>query len=156
MSDALDTHGYRIKKGKHHGELITRVPVPYLQWMVRERHEEAAYAQAELARRGVKQPEVEISAHAVDRASTECLKQWRRTRQPGEGIHAWLARMSVEAIKKGKARGEKIAYEGMLFAFEAEGVWPLLKTIMKDNRPTPKPRERFVGDDEEDLLMGEA
>ena len=128
----IDTHGYKMRNGKHRGELITRVPVSYLRWMVRESHGEAAYASAELDRRGTTVPTIEISGHAIDTASLRCRKIWHATRRDdGEGLHAWLCRIAPLALEHGEPHGDKIAYEGMLFAFATDGGWPLLKTIMR-------------------------
>ena len=134
MTD-LNTHGYVLKNSKRHaGVLITRVPVSYLSWMVNSRHSEARYAQAELDRRGTVTPELDVSGHAIDRVSTSCLDIWRATRKDSnEGLHACLCRMSADALKTGKAKRGKIAHAGMLFAFERDGVWPILKTVMRDN-----------------------
>lgn len=132
MSGALNTHGYQMRAGRHRGELITRVPVSYLKWMVRERHGEAAYAAAELDRRGTVTPDIDISGHAIDSASLRCRKIWHATRRDdSEGLHAWLCRVAASALAEGKPDGDKIYFEGMLFAFERDGEWPLLKTIMR-------------------------
>lgn len=128
----LNTHGYQMKVGRHAGEPITRVPVGYLKWMVNSRHSEAAYAEAELSRRGTATPEFEISGHAIDRASLNCRDIWHQTRGKDEGIHAWLSRVGKEALERGERRGDKTAYAGMLFAFEMDGCWPVLKTVMRD------------------------
>jgi hypothetical protein len=131
MTD-LNTHGYRMESGRHKGELITRVPIQYLQWMVNAKHSEASYAKAELTRRGTVTPTLDISGHAINRASLKCLDIWQRTKNPDEGLHAWLVRMATGAIAHGAPREEKIAYGGMLFVFETDGVWPVLKTVMRD------------------------
>jgi len=130
---AIDTHGFRLPTGRHAGELITRVPISYLKWMVRERHSCADHAQAELDRRGVRiDSKLEISGHAVDSASLRCRKLWHDSALSGEGLHAWLIRMGEAAIAMGTLKGDKVAYGGMLFVFEGTGEWPLLKTVMRD------------------------
>ncbi|MEA3537640.1 MAG: hypothetical protein U9R73_00755 [Pseudomonadota bacterium] len=126
----INTHGYRMAHGRHHGELITRVPVSYLKWMIRERHTEAKYAQAELDRRGTVTPEIEISGHAIDSASLRVRKIWHETRGKDEGLHAWLCRMAVQARAEGVPKGDKIEFGGVLWVF-TEGEWPLLKTVMR-------------------------
>ena len=131
MTD-INTHGYTMKNGRHAGLLITRVPISYLKWMVCSKHSEARYAQAELDRRGTVTPDLDVSGHAVDRASLNCLDLWRKTRNQDEGLHAWLIRMSQDALANGKPKRGKTAHAGMLFAFERDGVWPVLKTVMRD------------------------
>lgn len=152
MTEPLNTHGYRMKGGRHKGELITRVPVSYLKWMVKERHTEGAYAVAELERRGTVTPDLDISGHAIDRASTVCWKIWKRTKNPGEGIHAWLVRMASAALKDGHPRNGKVAYEGMLFAFETNGVWPTLLSVMRDERPRRDLHPPRIRDEEEEAV----
>lgn len=128
----LDTHGYRLKNSKRHRDkLITQVPIPYLKWMVNARHQEAAYARAELDRRGTVTPELEISGHAIDRASLLCRRLWHEDRGEDEGLHAWLVRITGEAMKDGKKlENGKIAYKGMRLAIEFDCEWPILKTVM--------------------------
>jgi hypothetical protein len=130
------THGYRMPNGRHKGELITRVPVHYLKWMVCSRHSCAPHAEAELARRGTVTPELDISGHAIDRASLRCRKTWHETRGPEEGLHAWLVRVSGEALAGKQVDEQGRHYHlGMRFVFEMEGAWPVLKSIMPARHP---------------------
>ena len=34
--DPLNTHGYRMARGKHKGELLTRVPPGYILWLANQ------------------------------------------------------------------------------------------------------------------------
>jgi hypothetical protein len=136
-SGTINTHGYIMQRGRHAGEPITRVPVGYLKWMVNSRHSEADFAAAELARRGTVTPDIDISGHAIDRASLNCRDIWHQTRDKEEGLHAWLVRVSKEALEEGERRGDKISHIGMLFAFERDGCWPVLKTVMRDKKNLP-------------------
>ena len=131
MTD-INTHGYQMKTGRHKDKLITRVPVSYLTWMVGIKHSEAAYARAELNRRGTVTPTLDVSGHAIDRASLTCRDIWHQTKNPDEGLHAWLVRMATGALAHGEPRKEKIAYGGMLFAFDTDCEWPVFKTVMRD------------------------
>lgn len=129
---------WTMPNGRFRGERITRVPVSYLKWMVNSGHDEAPRAEAELKRRGTCTPTLEISGHAIDRASLRCLKQWKETRRKDEGLHAWLARMSAEALAQGIPHaGEpgRIRYGGLSFRFTTDGVWPVLKTVMPQKAP---------------------
>lgn len=145
MTEALNTHGFRMRTGKHGpkgkepGMLITRVPVDYLQWMCDVGHQDAAYARAELDRRGTTFPEIKVSGHAIDRASLSCRKIWHQTaKDANEGLHAWLHRVSLEALATGftaidRHGGEKEVVKvhlGMKFAFQLGECYPTLKTIM--------------------------
>lgn len=127
----VETHGVLMPFGRHKGELITRVPVSYLKFMVREGTQFADHARAELDRRGTVTPEIEISGHAIDRASLRVRKIWHESRRENEGLHAWLCRMGKEALMEGEKRGDKIAYAGVLWVFDQNGAWPLLKSVMR-------------------------
>ena len=130
MSD-IDTHGWKMPNGRHKGVAITRVPVSYLKWMVGERHTHADYAAAELERRGTVTPEIEISGHAIDRASLLCRGTWHETSNEGEGIHAWLVRVAQDALKNGEQRKPgRYEWVGLSFRFEMDGVWPVLLTVL--------------------------
>lgn len=133
MND-LDTHGFIMTQGKHKGERITRVPISYLKWMVRERARDFQYAAAELERRGTVTPSIEISGHAIDSASLRVRKIWHETRHENEGLHAWLCRMAQAAREFGAVsgdKGERREHEGIIFVFEQDGAWPLVKTVMR-------------------------
>lgn len=127
-----DTHGIVCDFGTHMGKLYTRIPVSYLCWMVNVKHSMAHIARAELERRGTTLPELEVSGHALDRASMNCLDVWRKTRQKDEGINAWLLRVSKAALEAGdRDKQGRYRFQGMLFAFERDGEWPVLKTVIR-------------------------
>lgn len=147
MESVVNTHGFRMVRGKYGpkgdepGMLITRVPLHYLKWMVNEGHEHADYARAELSRRGTVLPEIELSGHAIDRASIRCRKHWHETAlNPDEGLHAWLLRVSKAAWDFGievadphsedGGRNVTKEYAGLKFAFMQGEEFPVLKTVM--------------------------
>lgn len=41
-----------------------------------------------------------ISGHAIDRASRRCGVQWKKTRKRGEGLHTWLKRLTLLAMRE--------------------------------------------------------
>lgn len=142
LPTSINTHGLRIDFGKHGpqdgqpGELWTRVPVGYLKWIVNEPNmadERKEVAQAELERRGTVTPTIEVSGHAIDRASLSLRKTWHLTAvNKDEGLHAWLCRVAAEALERGEPVGDnRIVYLGMRFAFEHGDQWPVLKTVMR-------------------------
>ncbi len=134
----VNTHGLVVPFGRHKGTLLTRVPVSYLKWMVNESPEGAnpqfqdwhVLAKAELKRRGTVTPELEISGHAIDRASLLCRKTWHEDRGKDEGLHAWLVRVSQEALKLIKDDADSIIYKEMKLVFERGSEWPVLKTVV--------------------------
>lgn len=139
----INTHNLRIEFGKHKGELWTRVPVSYLKWLVnsppfRGDTHSIEIGKAELERRGTFTPTVEISGHAIDRASLSCRKTWHQTaKSDQEGIHAWLCRVAAEALATVPvaelteigAEG-RIDHLGLRFVFLFGECWPVLKTVM--------------------------
>jgi uncharacterized protein (DUF3820 family) len=126
-----ELHKFVMPNGKHQGERLVHVPVGYLKWMVNVNHTCAAYAEAELARRGTVTPDIDVSGHAIDRASLYCLEVWKSTRNENEGLHAWLVRVAQEALEKGEEREGKIHYMGMKMVFVREGKWPVLQTVIR-------------------------
>lgn len=133
MGKPLNTHGVTISYGKHNGELITRLPVSYIRWMINSNAPMAEYARAELERRGDTMPTIELSGHAIDNASIRVRKIWHETKLSGdEGIYSWLMRVTTEAISRGeKLESGKIRYLGMKFVVEQGEEFPVLKTIMR-------------------------
>lgn len=147
MTDALtgdlpDPHGFVVDVGKHKGERLTRIPIGYLRWMVNSAHQYADYAEAEIRRRGTDLPDIDISAHAIDRASLRLVPAWKGTRQRKEGLHSWLARMAVRALENPAFRPNCHQYMGIVFVFASEGRWPVLKSVW--------PAQRGQEDDEEE------
>ena len=133
----INTHNLRVDFGKHKGELWTRVPVSYLKWLSNQPERNAAdishdIARAELKRRGTVTPTIEVSGHAIDRASLNCRKIWHQTAlDENEGLHAWLCRMAAAALAaKDETKSGKYHHCGMLFAFEFGECYPTLKTVM--------------------------
>lgn len=127
----MNTHNLVIDFGKHKGTLYTRLPVSYLRWMVQCGHSQEDVARAELDRRGTVLPIIEISGHAIDRASIRLLKHWKRTAKSNdEGLHAWLCRICVEAVKENEPdENGNVYYDGIKLVFST-GEWPVLKTCM--------------------------
>jgi hypothetical protein len=131
---SIDTHNMICDFGKHRGERYTRLPVSYLKWLANTpNHKAQEIAKAELERRGTTTPTIEVSGHAIDRASISCRRQWHETKKDeNEGIHAWLCRMAQEALDQGQdVKGKKL-WNGLLFAYEMDGCWPVLKTVMPE------------------------
>lgn len=131
---SVNTHNLVVQFGKHRGELWTRVPLSYLVWMVNASHDQRTIAQAELDRRGVNLDEyrdqIEISNHAIDRASLRLRKTWHEDRKPDEGLHTWLHRVAREALASLPERKEKIVFRGIKFVFGFGDLFTTLKSVM--------------------------
>jgi hypothetical protein len=138
MND-INTHNLICDFGKHKGVPYTQIPVSYLLWMVNQKdHSRKQIAEAELKRRGTVLPKIDISGHAIDRASLYCLDIWQATRRDKEeGLHAWLVSLAIEALEIDQ-QDDKGSYlhKGLRFVFEQDGIWPVLKTVMKAKKKT--------------------
>lgn len=134
----LNTHGMLCDFGKHAGTPYTQLPVSYLKWMVCVEHSRAHIAAAELKRRGTVTPDLDVSGHAIDRASllSPIRRIWQtdiartpKDKQP-EGLHAWLSRLTAEAMQEEPDERGRYRYRGIVFCIERDGVWPVLKTVL--------------------------
>lgn len=141
-TDEEITHNRRISFGQYEGQLWTRLPLGYLRHMANTGHGEAkTLAEAELKRRGhIFRPYIELSGHAINRASLKLSHIWVKTRTKDEGIHSWLARIAGEAFKEhgperlleGRERTYdiEIVHDRIKFVFSIGHHYPTLKTIM--------------------------
>jgi len=129
-TEEINTHGELISFGKHKGERWTRIPVSYLRWLANEFETWRPMAVAELKRRGTTLDQaVEISGHALDRASLNCRRLWYDTSEEGEGLNAWLIRIATEALES-KGQKELVRYKGLKMIFTFGEYYPVLKTVM--------------------------
>lgn len=120
--------------GKHKGERWTRVPISYLKWLINADTQYVDKAKEELERRGsVIEYDLEISGHAIDRASLKCRKQWYMYRKDKkEGIHSWLYRIAKEALEE-HGEQEEIYYCQMKLCFAFGKYYPTLKTVIPNH-----------------------
>ncbi|MBW7997490.1 MAG: hypothetical protein FVQ81_13130 [Candidatus Glassbacteria bacterium] len=77
---------------------------------------------------------VEVSAHAVDRASLRCLGVWRDTAKRGEGLHSWLERQAKEALCNPADHKGRHMHLGFLWAFHDEEGHPKLMSLIQDGK----------------------
>jgi hypothetical protein len=150
----MNTHNIICDFGRHNGMLYTRMPISYLKWMIQSGHSKAEIAKAELNRRGTVTPNLEVSGHAIDRASLNCRKIWHETaRNNDEGLHAWLVRICEESLSKCKPDEENIIfYNGMKLIFE-HGEWPVLKTVMPCKNKSRDARAENCGEAAENFVQ---
>lgn len=138
MTD-INTHHLIVTFGKHNGEPWTRVPADYLRWLVNQPDDKPEFiehkkiAKAELDRRGtVISSEVELSPHAIDKASLRVRKIWHETAlSADEGLYTWLSRVATEASKTVEGKPERVEYLGITFVFKWGNIYPVLKTVIK-------------------------
>lgn len=143
----MNTHDAFVRFGKYNGERVTRIPVGYLKWAVANRCEgvvelvNGAVAQLyevapfEIQRRGERMENIEVSMHAIDRASLYFIPKFRLTHGHMEGFASWLSRLAWEAWQQRETSGKKesggqwkIEYGGIKFIIE-EMVIPVVKTV---------------------------
>ena len=111
--------------------------------MVTTGNQYADRALAEMKERGTATPTLDVTAHAVDRASQSWLKIWRHDRDGAEGLHSWLARVAQEALGKEAPphAPECRTHKGIRFVFKFEFGWPVLQTVTKlAKSPSRRPR----------------
>lgn len=107
--------------------------------MVNIRHTHGEKAREELERRGTVFPEIDISGHATNRASLCCKGVWQKNRKKGEGLHAWLVRASLEAVKLNDLdKKGRYLYLKLRFVIELDGTWPVLLTVIPSNKKEKK------------------
>lgn len=128
----MNTHNMIVDFGKHKGERWTRVPADYLRWLANSDDQSSpnvAIAHEELKRRGTKvSHEVEITPHAIDRASLKFRKIWHQTAlSDNEGLYSWLSRVAQEASVY--STEDVVEYIGMRFCFKRGSIYPVLKTV---------------------------
>lgn len=135
MKNEINTHNLIVNFGKHRGEKWTRLPVSYLKWLANEGedNENQKIAHAELKRRGSHTipNDIEISPHAIDKASIRLRHNFKQTRRnKDEGLYSWLLRNAVEALKEVNEDGN--AYKnGIRFVFKRGHIYNTLLTVMK-------------------------
>jgi len=138
--EKINTHNLIVDFGKHKGERWTRVPRSYLSWLINQTKvvgdgKNKRIAKAELERRGSSiRTDLQISGHAIDRASTRCKSLWRKmVLFDGEGLYSWMERLANDAIKN-EGKHEIVIYRGIKFIFEHGEYYSTLKSIMPNEK----------------------
>jgi len=124
-----------ISFGKYAGKQWTQVPLNYIKFLVKNKAYDMHLAEKEMNRRGasIDDDDMDLSGHAINRASQYCLDLWQKQRKGGEGLHAWLLKNAKQAFKHRPANKEKIPHNQMLFVFQSEGIGATLLTVIRDN-----------------------
>lgn len=126
------SENWKWPRGKFKGVLISRTPPRYLEWAVKNMPDFSDVARAELYRRGFDVNIVEVSSHAVDRASQRVLAVWQSETNGGIGIHSWLVKKANEALKAGPEKsGEQLRVDlgGIVYLFDMKMVIPVLISV---------------------------
>lgn len=129
----MSTPEFRLPMGKYKGTLITRVPPGYLKWMISSNHSLAEKAKQELHRRGTIEPNIEVTSHAIDRASLRCFDIYVANRKEGEGLASWMARvgeLALDAMEGGAiTENMRVDFDGITWVFDMKFVVPVLKSV---------------------------
>lgn len=126
-----------MPSGKYKGAPITGVPTFYLRKFIahRKASELRDLAVKELERRGeVDFPNIEITSHAIDRASIRLGYLWAESSEKEEGLVTWLARMADEALAKYKRNPDRgsvvrVKHKSIVFVFELKYITPVLVSV---------------------------
>ena len=132
----IDTNNLYVVQGRYKGTLWTRLPRRYLMWVANSpKHQDYYIAISELERRGsnIQKESVELTSHAIDRASLSLYRKYLKDRKEGEGLYSWLYKNTVEADKKNKLRSTEIVHNGITFVFKFGRLMPVLITVYKSN-----------------------
>ena len=129
-----ELYGERMTDGPHAGRYMTQMSQSYLRRVISEGWADAERARAELDRRGTPYHDtpVEISNHAIDRASTRCLDRYLTDSNDDEGLFAWLVRVCAEAITWNNVDGTgNLVHKGMRLKIDFTPKVPILVTVMR-------------------------
>ena len=74
---------------------------------------------------------INLSGHAIDRASQRLWMRWSASREIDEGLHSWLQRMADKAWLCGTRRKDgNIEHFGVIFSIHEMGKTLTLKSVM--------------------------
>lgn len=127
---------WRWPIGRFKGVAITRTPLKYLQWADRNMEEHLSKkAREEIERRGVPQRTLEVSDHAIDKASTRFCQIWQAETCMSVGLLTWLSKRAEQALESVPARTDekmKISHAGIVFVFDLSTTVPFLISVWWD------------------------
>lgn len=131
----IDTHNLEVHFGKHKGERWTRIPLSYLKFCVNSMDKKSLgyrIAKAELKRRGTIDTELsrlEVSYHAIDRASLYFMDMYLDQAEEQEGFYSWLYRKANAATKRVDDKNIAVV-DGIKFVFSKGNEFYVLKTVV--------------------------
>ena len=121
--------------GKYKGCSVTRVPTTYLRFVSDLNRKDKYIARAELKRRNIIKPDMELSGKALDAASLYCRDIWKKDAGKKEGLYSWCLRMAKAAyIENNQIFTGLYLYKGMKFGIitpTCEESWPVITTIIR-------------------------
>lgn len=119
--------------GKYKGTLLSRVPPGYLKWLISTDNFIADKARDELHRRGTIEPSIEVTSHAIDRASLRVLDRYLSDRKENEGLASWVARnceLALDSIDGGTlTENMQIDFDRITWVFDMRYAVPVLKSV---------------------------
>jgi len=128
---------------KHSGKRMAEVPADYLRWVmntVSDKPQIVHLATRQLEQRGsLEIPQVDLSPHAVDRASQRMLAAWledtNESREPG--LYRWLAEKTGKAIAEGTSPPNEPAvfiHDGFVYFIAPGNLYPTLKSVRRASK----------------------
>lgn len=124
---------YRWPVGKFRGVSIKRTPTKFLEWAERAMPEPfCVKAREELDRRGTSHKKIQVSDHAIDRASTRLLKLWMDETSGEIGLYSWLAAKADQALDTAEFNMHEtivVTHEWITYVFDMKMVIPVLMTV---------------------------
>ena len=119
----LDTQALSCSHPRVNGQGYTAIRITILKRIAKSDHLSAAFAKAELLRRGHLEIPIEVSIHAIDKASSRYWKVWLQKRRAQQGLASWLKEQAMKAYQESVAIDDNIfvrEYMGMTFCFQAK------------------------------------
>ena len=135
MSKEINTRRLKVDFGKYKGKFWTQVPINYIRWLLNKENlinVPRDVAMAEVKRRGtLLSKSVEVSAHAIDRASQLMLDDYLAEKN-NFGFYTWVQIRATLAFQEGKRlREDRFEYKGYSWVFDFGVIFPILTTVMK-------------------------
>lgn len=130
--------GKLVPYGKYKGYQWSMVPIRFLKFQLNNKTSLMGQCERELKRRGaVNMDYLEVTFHAINRASVKLLNEYLNTRKPDEGIHDWLHRLAT--IASYRMNSEMVVnHEHICFTFIRGLEGYILVTVYPEREHVPK------------------
>lgn len=123
--------------GRYSGTPWTRLPISYLRKLANSGYGSGqAQARLELERRGlsVEDEDIEITLHAVDRASLKLIGRWKKEARGELGFASWIKKGAQEAIRQGQFVGNnRYVYNGVVYVVVSGHIVPSVVSVYPVN-----------------------
>ena len=129
----MDTHNKLVGFGKYKAWRWTNVPISFLKKVANGDGDCNKIADAELERRGFKDHgDIELTMHALNKASITFFNEWREMSENREGIVDWVLRVFREALMNGKVISEgEVKKDGITYRYDVGNKFITLISMWK-------------------------